>query len=70
MVRQLQPTPQGLPLELYFFFDGTNWVHYEHLQAKIFEYVFAMLPEFGLRGFQIPAGSDFSDIRRTPVNTH
>lgn len=70
MVRQLQPTPQGLPLELYFFFDGTNWVPYEHLQAKIFEYVFAMLPEFGLRGFQIPAGSDFSDIRRTPVNTH
>jgi miniconductance mechanosensitive channel len=70
MVRQLQPTPQGLPLELYFFFDGTNWVPYEHLQAKIFEYVFAMLPEFGLRGFQNPAGSDFSDIRRTPVNTH
>ncbi len=70
MVRQLQPTPQGLPLELYFFFDGTNWVPYEHLQSEIFEYVFAMLPEFGLRGFQIPAGSDFSDIRRTPVNTH
>lgn len=70
MVRQLQPTPQGLPLELYFFFDGTNWVPYEHLQSEIFEYVFAMLPEFGLRGFQAPAGSDFSDIRRTPVNTH
>lgn len=70
MVRQLQPTPQGLPLELYFFFDGTNWVPYEHLQSEIFEYVFAVLPEFGLRGFQIPAGSDFSDIRRTPVNTH
>ena len=70
MVRQLQPTPQGLPLELYFFFDGTNWVPYEHLQSEIFEYVFAVLPEFGLKGFQVPAGSDFSDIRRTPVNTH
>ena len=70
MVRQLQPTPQGLPLELYFFFDGTNWVPYEHLQSEIFEYVFAVLPEFGLKGFQAPAGSDFSDIRRTPVNTH
>ena len=70
MVRQLQPTPQGLPLELYFFFDGTNWVPYEHLQSEIFEYVFAVIPEFGLKGFQAPAGSDFSDIRRTPVNTH
>ena len=46
MVRQLQPTPQGLPLELYFFFDGTMWVPYEHLQAEIFEYIFALLPEF------------------------
>ena len=38
MVRQLQPTAQGLPLELYFFFDGTAWVDYEHLQSEIFEY--------------------------------
>ncbi|MBQ2126832.1 MAG: mechanosensitive ion channel, partial [Bacteroidaceae bacterium] len=44
MVRQLQPTAQGLPLELYFFFDGTAWVDYEHLQSEIFEYVLATLP--------------------------
>ena len=60
MVRQLQPTAQGLPLELYFFSDGTMWVPYEHLQAEIFEHVFAMLPTFGLRVFQSPMGIDFN----------
>ena len=60
MVRQLQPTAQGLPLELYFFSDGTEWVPYEHLQAEIFEHVFAMLPTFGLRVFQSPMGIDFN----------
>ena len=60
MVRQLQPTAQGLPLELYFFSDGTNWVPYEHLQSEVFEHVFAVLPTFGLRVFQSPMGIDFS----------
>lgn len=60
MVRQLQPTAQGLPLELYFFSDGTDWIPYEHLQAEIFEHVFAMLPTFGLRVFQSPMGIDFN----------
>lgn len=59
MVRQLQPTAQGLPLELYFFFDGTEWVPYEHLQSEIFEHVFAVMPTFGLRVFQSPMGIDF-----------
>ena len=60
MVRQLQPTAQGLPLELYFFSDGTDWVPYEYLQAEVFEHVFAVLPTFGLRVFQSPMGIDFS----------
>lgn len=59
MVRQLQPTAQGVPLELYFFSSDTAWVSYEHLQAEIFEYLFAILPEFGLKAFQTPAGTDF-----------
>ncbi len=59
MVRQLQPTAQGLPLELYFFSDGTDWIPYEHLQSEIFEHVFAVLPNFGLRVFQSPMGIDF-----------
>lgn len=60
MVRQLQPTAQGLPLELYFFSDGTDWIPYEHLQSEIFEHVFAVMPTFGLRVFQSPMGIDFS----------
>ena len=62
MVRQLQPTAQGLPLELYFFFDGTAWVDYEHLQSEIFEYILATLPEFGLKAFQSPTGKDLNNI--------
>lgn len=61
MVRQLQPTAQGVPLELYFFIDNTDWVPYEHLQAEIFEHVFSVLPTFGLRIFQAPMGIDFID---------
>lgn len=67
MVRQLQPTPQGLPLELYFFYDGINWVPYEHLQAEIFEFVFAALPQFGLRVFQSPSGSDLGNLGMHPT---
>ena len=62
MVRQLQPTAQGLPLELYFFFNGTAWVDYEHLQSEVFEYVLATLPEFGLKAFQSPTGNDIKQI--------
>ena len=61
LVRQLQPTQQGLPLELYFFSSDTAWITYEHLQAEIFEYLFAILPDFELRAFQSPAGSDFQE---------
>ena len=60
MVRQLQPTAQGLPLELYFFSEGTSWIPYEHLQSEVFEHLFAMLPTFGLRVFQSPMGIDFA----------
>ena len=62
MVRQLQPTPQGLPLELYFFYNGTTWIPYEHAQADVFEHVFAILPEFGLKVFQSPTGKDFTTL--------
>lgn len=58
MVRQLQPTPQGLPLELYFFTRITSWAAFERLQADIFDYVYACVSEFGLRIYQAPSGSD------------
>ena len=62
MVRQLQPTPQGLPLELYFFSEGTAWIPYENLQSEVFEHLFAVLPRFGLRVFQSPVGTDFVNV--------
>lgn len=62
MVRQLQPTPQGLPLELYFFTSITSWAPYERLQADIFDYVYACVREFGLRIYQTPAGHDLRAI--------
>ena len=71
MVRQLQPTAQGLPLELYFFFDGPAWVDYEPLQSERFEYILATLPEFGLKTFQTPTGNDirnFINHRTSPLH--
>ena len=64
MVRQLQPTAHGLPLELYFFSSDTAWVAYEHLQAEIFEYIYAILPEYGLKAFQSPAGTDLHKVEQ------
>ena len=62
MVRQLQPTPQGLPLELYFFTHITAWLHFERLQADIFDHVYACIREFGLRIYQAPSGQDFRSM--------
>ncbi|WP_214078987.1 mechanosensitive ion channel domain-containing protein [Mesotoga sp.] len=58
MVRQLQPTDTGLPLEIYAFSKDTSWVNYESLQSDIFDHIFATLPHFDLRVFQNPSGND------------
>ena len=57
-VRQLQPTAQGMPIELYFFSANTAWLRYEHLQAEVFDHVLAMLHRFDLKVFQSPTGVD------------
>lgn len=62
-VRQLQPTAQGLPVELYFFSADTTWLKYEHLQAEVFDHVLAMLNVFGLKVFQTPTGMDLQSVR-------
>ena len=64
MVRQLQPTAQGLPLELYFFSADTAWIKYEELQAEVFDHLLAVMPEFGLKVFQSPTGKDFMCINQ------
>ena len=62
-VRQLQPTAQGMPIELYFFSADTAWLNYEHLQAEVFDHILAMLHTFGLRVFQSPTGMDLQNSR-------
>lgn len=62
-VRQLAPTPHGLPIELYVFSNDTKWVAYEGIQADIFDHIIALLPEFGLRLFQHPTGADWRGSR-------
>ncbi|PSJ43714.1 miniconductance mechanosensitive channel [Zobellella endophytica] len=58
MVRQLEPGSSGVPLEIYAFTNTTSWVEYEGIQGDIFDHVFAVLPEFGLRVHQTPTGYD------------
>lgn len=55
MTRQLAPTPEGLPLEIYAFTNKTEWVAYEGIQADVFDHLIAVLPEFGLNLFQYAA---------------
>lgn len=58
LVRQLNAGPQGVPIEIYCFSKDTAWINYEDIQADLFDRILAMVPEFGLRVFQEPAGSD------------
>lgn len=67
LVRQLQPAEKGLPIEIYAFSKDKAWANYEALQADIFDHVLAVIPEFDLRIFQSPTGSDmksaFSSVK-------
>ncbi len=63
LVRQLQPTETGLPLEIYAFTATVAWAEYEAIQGDIFDHLLAILPEFGLRLFQSPSGADFSQLK-------
>ncbi len=63
LVRQLQPTAQGLPIEFYFFSANTMWVRYEFLQAEVFDHILAVLPKFGLKVFQSPTGDDLLRLK-------
>jgi miniconductance mechanosensitive channel len=62
LVRQLAPTTHGLPLEVYVFSRDKVWANYEAIQADIFDHLLAVIPEFGLRVYQEPAGSDFRTL--------
>lgn len=67
MVRQLAPTTEGLPIEIYIFTNDTRWAFYEAIQADIFDHIFAVLPEFGLQAFQAPTGNDIRSLKSVKV---
>lgn len=58
MVRTLQPTENGLPIEIYAYYIPPNWEEFEDFQSQLFEHIYAILPEFGLMAFQRPSGRD------------
>ena len=62
MVRHLQPTEKGIPLEVYCFSSEKAWVKYEEVQADIFDHIFAIIPQFELRIFQSVSGNDLAKV--------
>ena len=61
LVRQLEPTPEGLPVQLYFFTREKEWSAHEHIAADVIEHIIATMPRFGLRLFQKPTGEDIKN---------
>ena len=58
LVRQREPTADGLPIQIYCFTATTDWAQYEDIQSDIFDHILAIVPEFGVRVFQHPSGED------------
>jgi miniconductance mechanosensitive channel len=64
LVRHLEPTQNGLPVQIYVFSNDQAWANYEGIQADIFDHLLAAIPEFDLRIFQNPSGYDFKGWNR------
>src|SRR5690554_7248784 len=72
MVRQLEPTENGIPLEIYCFSRVKSWIQYEDIQSDIFDHIMATAKHFDLEIFENPASSDFQKLvkgRATEPNT-
>ncbi|HOP59018.1 MAG TPA: mechanosensitive ion channel [Bacteroidales bacterium] len=65
LVRHLQPTDKGLPVEIYVFCKDQRWSFYESIQADIFDHIMAIIPHFGLHVYQNPTGDDISALAET-----
>jgi miniconductance mechanosensitive channel len=61
MVRHLDPTDKGIPIEVYCFSKDKEWINYEHIQADIFDHLLASASYFDLEIFEFPSGSDFNN---------
>lgn len=68
LVRQLEATEKGLPLQIYLFTDTTAWAEYESIQADIFDHLIAVASEFGLSIYQQPSGQDLSKVQISKQN--
>lgn len=64
LVRQLDLTSNGIPLEIYAFSSDKAWVNYENIQSDIFDHVLSIINEFDLRIFQNPSGNDFRELKK------
>ena len=64
MTRQLEPTPTGVPLEVYAFSKDKVWANYEHIMADIFDHILAAVPYFQLEVFEYPTGKDFAEVMK------
>ena len=62
LVRQLPPSENGLPIEIYVFSNDNEWINYENIQSDIFDHLIASTKYFDLRIFQNPSGHDFKSI--------
>ncbi len=69
LVRQLQPTERGLPIEIYVFSADQDWARYEAIQADIFDHILAIVPLFDLRVFQQPTGADLRALTAAQQST-
>ncbi|HEX2167218.1 MAG TPA: hypothetical protein VHG09_08250 [Longimicrobiales bacterium] len=56
----MEPTPEGLPIQIYVFTTDTRWSYYEGIQGDVFDHILSMVPEFGLRVCQRPSGHDLA----------
>ncbi len=68
MVRHMQPTEHGLPLEIYTFTNTVEWPKYEGIMADIFDHVLAVVPYFKLELFELPSASDIHDVLLATLN--
>lgn len=61
MVRQLAPTTQGVPIEIYAFSSDKRWTNYEYIMADIFDHLLAAVPYFDLEIFELPNNTSFKN---------
>jgi miniconductance mechanosensitive channel len=65
IVRQLEPTEGGIPIEIWTYSATTNWIAYESIQSDIFDHLYSILHKFNLRAYQKPSGADINNIARS-----